>query len=187
MSFGIFPLSGLLWWSPGSRDSLKLSLAYFQIILLPYNILNTCLAIWCLCSGAFHGFLYPIQSRLPCWVVHAQLAHPADVPACSLQSPQSLTGVGLLPSLLPSLLPFSCFSAHFEGSLLSSSLIQILSIPWGWLWILPPSGRLPRLIPGCTKHFFPELLLDLLSHNINFNLYFLHGFTNFLCALLASL
>ena len=103
----------------------------------------------------------------PSWLSGPSSLHPGMLPPfSSAQSPRGFSQV------LCSLLPFrlsSCCSARFEGSLLSSSLKNILLFEGDCESSL--LQELPRLILGRTNHLFPELLLGLLSHNLNFSLY----------------
>lgn len=94
------------------------------------------------------GFAFSsAQGRVPICVILSSSAHRACV--CCLPPPQ-----GFSPGLAFPFCLFFCF-AHFEDSPLSSSLKQILVVPWQWLWIPPPSGSLPGLISSSTKPLFP--------------------------------
>lgn len=114
--------------------------------------------------------LLQYKAGLPCWAILAQRPiQLASWHAASLflsPSPRGFSQV--LCSLLPFCLSSFC-SAHFEGSLLSSSLKNILLFEGDCESSL--LQELPRLILGRTNHLFPELLLGLLSHNLNFSLY----------------
>lgn len=129
----------------GGEVSLKLFLAHFQVILMLHNLLAHLPHHM---MSLHRGFLSSsAQSRdyTPCWLIYSQLAHPAHVLTCCLYPLSSvfsgsLNGVGFSSSPLP----FLFCSAHFEGSLLFSSLKQILYIPGEWLWISP----LQKVFPG---------------------------------------